>query len=245
VFPTSHPEQDFSMGLSILLLTVVVRGAMFPLAFKSYASMSKMRKVQPLVEDIRTKYADDPMKLQQETMAIYQKEKINPVAGCLPMLATVPIFFGLYKMLYVTIEMRHQPFLWIKDLAAKDPTTIFNLFGAIPWDPSHLPVIGFAFATWLHIGIWPILYGFTTFLQMQMSPTSTDPTQQTMMKLMPFLFMAFLSAVPVGLLIYYVWSNIITIGQQWFMMNRHGVENPIDAFFHRMRDRAASRKAAG
>jgi YidC/Oxa1 family membrane protein insertase len=236
-----------SLGVSILLLTVVVRGAMFPLALQSYASMSKMKKVQPLVEEVRKKHADDPTKQQQEMMALYQREKINPVAGCLPMLATIPVFFALYKMLFVTIEMRQQPFLWLKDLAAKDPTTIFNLFGLLPYDPSHLPMIGAIFATTLHIGILPILYGLTTFLQMQMSPTSTDPTQQAMMKFMPFLFMAFLASVPVGLLVYYVWSNLITIGQQWFMMHKHGVENPIDSFFVRLRDRSvkSSRKAAG
>lgn len=236
-----------SVGISILLLTVVVRGAMFPLALQSYASMSKMKKVQPLVQELRAKYKDDQAKQQQEMMALYQKEKINPIAGCLPMVATVPVFFALYKMLYVTLEMRHQPFLWLHDLAAKDPTTIFNLFGALPYDPSHLPLVGTLFATYLHIGALPILYGLTTFLQMQMSPTSTDPTQQTMMRVMPFLFMAFLAAVPVGLLVYYVWSNLITIGQQWFMMRKHGVENPIDNFIARVRDRSvkASRKAAG
>jgi YidC/Oxa1 family membrane protein insertase len=236
-----------SLGVSILLLTVVVRGSMFPLALQSYASMSKMKKVQPLVTELRKKHADDQAKQQQEMMALYQREKINPIAGCLPMLATVPVFFALYKMLYVTIEMRHQPFLWLQDLAARDPTTIFNLFGLLPYDPAHLPMVGAIFATTLHIGALPILYGLTTFLQMQMSPTSTDPTQQTMMRLMPFVFMVFLSAVPVGLLVYYVWSNLITIGQQWFMMHKHGVENPIDGFFARLRDRSvkSSRKAAG
>jgi YidC/Oxa1 family membrane protein insertase len=227
-----------AVGLSILLLTVVVRGAMFPLALQSYASMSKMKKVQPLVEEMRKKFKDDPAKQQQEMMALYQREKINPIAGCLPMLATIPVFFALYKMLFVTIEMRQAPFLWIRDLADKDPTTVFNLFGLLPYDPAHLPVIGFLFASYLHFGVWPILYGFTTFLQMQMSPASPDPTQQTMMKIMPFMFMIFLAGVPVGLLIYYVWSNIITIGQQWFMMNRHGVENPIDGFIARVTGKA-------
>jgi YidC/Oxa1 family membrane protein insertase len=235
VFGQGWPQ---AVGVAILLLTVVVRGAMFPLALQGYASMSKMKKVQPLVDEVRKKYKDDPTKQQQEMMALYQREKINPIAGCLPMLATIPVFFALYKMLYVTIEMRQQPLLWIRDLSDKDPTTLFNLFGLLPYDPASLPIVGFLFASYLHFGIWPILYGLTTFLQMQMSPTSTDPTQQTMMKLMPFMFMIFLASVPVGLLIYYVWSNIITIGQQWFMMNRHGVENPIDGFIARLRNKA-------
>jgi YidC/Oxa1 family membrane protein insertase len=227
-----------ALGVSILLLTVIVRGAMFPLALQSYSSMSKMKKVQPLIEEVRKKYKDDPAKLQQEQMALYQREKINPIAGCLPMLATIPVFFALANVLFVSIELRQAPFFgWVHDLAAPDPTTVWNLFGAIPWDPSSLPYVGTFFAGFLHIGVWPLLYGLTTFLQMQMSPTSTDPTQQAMMKFMPFMFMAFLATYPAGLLIYYVWSNCITIGQQWFMMNRHGVENPIDGVIKRIRDR--------
>lgn len=223
-----------AVGVSILLLTVVVRGAMFPLALQGYASMSKMKKFQPLVDELRQKYKDDPTKQQQEMMALYQREKINPFAGCLPMLATIPVFYALFSVLSVSIELRQQPFFgWIQDLSAPDPTTIWNLFGLIPWDPSALPLVGGVFAGFLHIGVWPLLYGATTFLQVQMSPTSTAPEQQMLMKFMPLLFMAFLAMYPAGLLIYYVWSNIITIGQQWFMMNRHGVENPIDKFIAR------------
>jgi YidC/Oxa1 family membrane protein insertase len=196
--------------------------------------MTKMKKIQPLMEEVRKRYADDQMKQQQEMMALYQREKINPLAGCLPMLATIPVFIALANVLFVSIELRHAPFFgWIHDLSARDPTTIMTLFGLIHWDPAKVPVIGGALDSWLHIGVWPLLYGLTTAVQMQMSPTSTDPTQQTMMKFMPLLFMAFLANYPAGLLIYYVWSNIITIGQQWFMMRRHGVDNPIDAFIAR------------
>jgi YidC/Oxa1 family membrane protein insertase len=235
-------------GWSILLLTVVVRGAMFPLALQSYASMSKMKKVQPLLEDIKKKFPNDAAKVQQETMALYQREKINPVAGCLPMLLTIPVFFALYKMLFVTIEIRHQPFIWwIHDLSSRDPSTIMTLFGLIPWNPAAVPMLGGIFDTYLHIGVIPLLYGITTFLQMQMQPSSTDPTQQMIMKFFPIVFTAVIGQLPVGLVIYYVWSNTITILQQWFMMRRHGVENPIDATIARLQARLAgpAAKASG
>jgi YidC/Oxa1 family membrane protein insertase len=237
-------------GWAILMLTVVVRGAMFPLALQSYASMSKMKKVQPQLEELKKKFVNDPTKIQQETMALYQREKINPVAGCLPMLLTIPIFIALNNMLTVTIELRHQPFIgWIHDLSARDPTTILNLFGLIPWDPSTLPLIGpSVLDTYLHIGVWPLLYGATTFLQMQMQPTpSTDPTQKMIMQFFPLVFMVFIGQLAVGLVIYYVWSNTITILQQWFMMRRSGVDTPIDTAIARARGRLTriSSKAAG
>lgn len=235
-------------GVAILMLTVVVRGAMFPLALQSYSSMSKMKKVQPQLEELKKKFAGDQAKQQQEMMALYQREKINPVAGCLPMLLTIPVFFALNNMLSVTIELRHAPFFgWIHDLSAPDPTTFLNLFGAIPWDPAHTPLIGGLLNDYLHIGVWPLLYGVTTFLQMQMQPSpSTDPTQKMIMQFFPLVFMVFIGKLAVGLVIYYVWSNTITILQQWFMMRRNGVENPIDATIQRVRDRiSAPRKVGG
>ena len=218
---------------------------MFPLALQGYASMSKMKKVQPLVEEVRKQHKDDPAKQQKEMMALYQREKINPVAGCLPMLATVPVFFALYKMLYVTIEMRQQPLLWIQDLAAKDPTTVFNLFGALPYDPAHLPMVGFLFASYLHFGIWPILYGLTTFLQMQMSPTSTDPTQQThdeVHALHVHDLPGRRAGGPADLLRLVQHHHH---RQQWFMMHRHGVDNPIDSFIARLSNKAVGEDQEG
>jgi YidC/Oxa1 family membrane protein insertase len=235
-------------GWAILMLTVVVRGAMFPLALQSYASMSKMKKVQPQLEELKKKFANDATKIQQETMALYQREKINPVAGCLPMLLTIPIFIALNNMLTVTIELRHQPFIgWIHDLSARDPTTILELFGLIKWHPENVPFIGQSILdSYLHIGVWPLLYGATTFLQMQMQPTpSTDPTQKMIMQFFPLVFMVFIGQLAVGLVIYYVWSNTITVLQQWFMMRRSGVDTPIDTVIARARARLASSKAVG
>jgi YidC/Oxa1 family membrane protein insertase len=223
-----------NMGVAILALTVIVRLVFFPLANKQYESMTKMKKVQPAMEELRAKYKDDPAKQQQELLALYQREKVNPLAGCLPIFLQIPVFFSLFKVLQVTLEMRHAPFiLWIRDLSARDPTTIWNLFGAIPWDPSTAPFIGAILATSLHIGVLPILYGVTTWLTTSMSPPAPDPTQQRIFQLMPLLFTFIMAQFAIGLLVYYTWSNILTAIQQYVIMRRFKVDNPIDKLIAR------------
>ena len=227
-----------SFGVAILLLTICVRLLMFWPANKTYESTTKMKKVQPELEKIKARFKDDPAKQQQETMAFYKRERINPFLGCILMLPTLPIFFALFKVLSVTIEMRHASFLWVPDLSAADPTTIWNLFGLLPFDPTHLPMIGSFFNGPLHIGVWALLYAFTTWLSQSMTPTTgMDQTQKTMMQWMPLIMMFFLARLTVGLLIYYTWSNILTLLQQYVIMRRFKVENPIDSFIGRFRGR--------
>ena len=207
-----------NFGLAILAVTVMVKGAFFPLANKSYESMAKMKKLQPEMERIRDRFKDDRGRQQQELMALYQKEKINPLAGCLPILIQIPVFFALYKVLFVTIDMRHAPFYgWIRDLSAPDPTSIFNLFGLLP----------FAVPAFLHVGAWPIIMGFTMWLQMQLNPQQPDPVQQQIFSWMPVIFTFMLAAFPAGLVIYWAWNNILSIIQQAWIMKKNGVENPI------------------
>lgn len=204
-----------NFGLSILIVTVLIKLVMFPLANKSYASMSKMKKLQPEMIKIRERYADDKMRQQQALMDLYKEEKVNPASGCLPILIQIPVFFALYKVLFVTIEMRHAPFYgWIKDLSAPDPTTIFNLFGLIPWDPPNI----------LMIGIWPLIMGFTMFVQMRLNPAPPDPVQAKVFAWMPVIFTFLLAPFPAGLVIYWAWNNLLSILQQAFIMRRHGVE---------------------
>ena len=227
-----------SFGIAILLLTICVRLLMFWPANKTYESTTKMKKVQPELEKIKARFKDDPAKQQQETMAFYQRERINPFLGCILMLPTLPIFFALFKVLSVTIEMRHAAFLWVPDLSAADPSTIWNLFGLLPFDPVHLPWIGSFFAGPLHIGVWAILYAFTTWLSQSMTPTTgMDQTQKTMMQWMPLVMMFFLARLTVGLLIYYTWSNLLTLLQQYVIMRRFKVDNPIDSVIDRIRGR--------
>ena len=229
-----------SFGVAILLLTVCVRLAFFPIANKQYESMTKMKKVQPLMEDLRKRFKDDPAKQQQEIMALYQRETVNPLAGCLPILLQIPVFFSLYKVLSVTIEMRHAPFMgWINDLSARDPTTIWNLFGLIPWNPAHAPLIGPILDGTLHLGILPLAYGITMWLTTSMTPqTGIDPTQQKIFQLMPWFFMFIMAPFAVGLLVYWTWSNVLTTLQQYVMMRRFKVENPIDKFLARVTGKA-------
>ncbi len=218
-----------NFGISILLLTVTVRLVFFPLAQKQYESLTKMKKVQPEIEELRKRYKDDPTKQQQELLALYQREKVNPVAGCLPLILQIPVFFALYKVLTVTIEMRHAPFLgWIKDLSARDPTTIWNLFGLIPWNPATLPLAGPILDTTLHLGVLPLLYGVTMWLTTSMSPPAPDPVQQKIFSFMPLIFMFIMAPFAIGLLIYWTWSNVLTVAQQYVIMRRFGVDNPID-----------------
>lgn len=219
-----------NFGIAILLLTVAVKLIFFPLANKSYESLTKMKKVQPQVEELRARLKDDPAKQQQELMALYQKEKINPLTGCLPMLVQIPVFYGLYKVLTVTIEMRHAPFFgWIQDLSARDPLSIWNLFGLLPYDPASLPLVGNILSSdLLHLGPMALLYGVTMFLSTAMNPPQADPVQQKIFQLMPIMFTFIMAPFAVGLLIYWCWSNILTILQQYLIMRRFKVDNPID-----------------
>ena len=204
-----------NFGLAILFVTVLVKAAVFPLANKSYASMSKMKKLQPEMERIKTEFPDDKVKQQQAIMEMYKKEKVNPVSGCLPVLVQIPIFFAIYKVILTSIELRHAPFYgWIHDLSAPDPTSLFNLFGLIPWTPPHI----------LMLGIWPILMGITMWVQMRLNPAPADPIQASMFNWMPLLFTFMLSSMPAGLVIYWTWSNLLSIIQQSFIMKRNGTE---------------------
>ena len=204
-----------NFGFAILIVTVLVKAAFFPLANKSYASMAKMKAVQPQMTLIRERFAEDKVQQQKELMELYKKEKINPIAGCWPMLLQIPVFFALYKVLYVTIEMRHAPFIgWIHDLAAPDPTSLFNLFGLIPWSPPAM----------LMIGIWPLIMGVTMWVQMQMNPAPADPIQKTMFAWMPVIFTFMLGTFPAGLVIYWSWNNTLSVTQQYLIMKRHGVK---------------------
>jgi YidC/Oxa1 family membrane protein insertase len=218
-----------NVGIAILLLTIVVKLIFFPLANKSYESMSMMRKIQPQMEEIKKRYEKDPTKLQQETMALYQREKINPLMGCLPMLAQIPVFYALFKVLSVTIEMRQAPFFgWVHDLSSRDPTTFLNLFGLIPWDPATTPLIGGFLGGPLHIGIWPLIYGVSMWLSQAMNPPAPDPIQQRIFQLFPIIFTFTMAQFSVGLVIYWFWQNVLTILQQYVIMRRLKVENPID-----------------
>jgi YidC/Oxa1 family membrane protein insertase len=204
-----------NFGLAILATTVLVKAAFFPLANKSYESMAKMKKLQPEMEKLRDRYKDDRAKQQQELMALYKKEKINPLAGCLPILLQIPVFFALYKVLFVTIDMRHAPFYgWIKDLSAPDPTSLFNLFGLLPYDVPHF----------LHIGVWPIIMGMTMWVQMQLNPQQPDPIQQKIFNWMPVLFTFLLASFPAGLVIYWAWNNVLSLLQQYAIMRKNDTE---------------------
>ena len=210
-----------NFGLAILIVTVLIKIAFFPLANKSYASMAKMKAVQPQMTALRARYPDDKAKQQQELMALYKKEKINPIAGCLPVVIQIPVFFSLYKVLFVTIEMRHAPFFgWIHDLSAPDPTNVFTLFGLIPFDPTILPVFGH----FLHLGLWPLIMGVTMWVQMKLNPAPPDPTQQMIFNYMPIIFTFMLASFPAGLVIYWAWNNSLSVLQQSVIMRKHGAK---------------------
>jgi YidC/Oxa1 family membrane protein insertase len=210
-----------NFGVAILIVTVLVKGVFFPLANRSYLSMAKMKAMQPQMTAIRERYADDKQKQQQELMELYRREKINPVAGCLPVVVQIPVFFALYKVIFITLEMRHAPFFgWIHDLSAPDPTNVFTLFGLIPWDPTQLPMIGH----FLAIGVWPLIMGLSMFVQMKMNPEPTDPVQKQMFTWMPVLFTFMLGTFPAGLVIYWTWNNTLSVAQQYFIMKRAGVK---------------------
>jgi YidC/Oxa1 family membrane protein insertase len=210
-----------NFGLAILIVTVLIKAAFFPLANKSYASMAKMKAVQPQMTALRERYKDDKAKQQQELMELYKKEKINPLAGCLPIAVQIPVFFSLYKVLFVTIEMRHAPFFgWIHDLSAPDPTNIFNLFGLIPFDPTTVPVVGH----FLHVGLWGVIMGITMWAQMKLNPAPPDPTQAMIFNWMPLIFTFMLASFPAGLVIYWAWNNSLSVAQQSIIMRKHGAK---------------------
>jgi YidC/Oxa1 family membrane protein insertase len=202
-------------GLAILLLTVLVKIVFFPLANKSYKAMNKMKLLQPEMEKLRAKYGDDRQKMSQEMMALYKRVGANPLAGCLPVLVQIPVFFALYKVLFISIEMRHAPFFgWIRDLSAPDPTSIFNLFGLLPWGPPEVYLLG---AT---VGAWPVIMGITMFLQQKMNPSPPDPIQARIFLAMPFIFTFILAPFAAGLVIYWAWNNILSVLQQWVILRQ-------------------------
>ncbi len=204
-----------NFGIAILLATVLVKAAVFPLANKSYASMSKMKKLQPEMTKLKELFPDDRAKQQQGMMELYKREKVSPLSGCLPVLVQVPVFFSLYKVILTSIELRHAPFYgWIHDLSAPDPTSFANLFGLIPFTPP----------AFLAIGVWPLLMGITMWVQMRLNPTPPDPKQASLFNWMPVIFTFILGTFPVGLVIYWAWSNTLSIIQQSIIMKRHGVD---------------------
>ena len=211
-------EWSGNFGLAIIMLTILIKIAFFPLANRSYRAMSKMKLLQPEMKEIKERFGEDKQRQQQEMMALYKREGANPVSGCLPIFIQIPVFFALYNILFVTIEMRHAPFYgWIHDLSAPDPFNIFNLFGLIPWTPPALiPAIG----------IWPILMGLSMWAQQRINPQPTDPMQARIFMFLPFLFTFILAPFPAGLVIYWTVNNVLSVGQQWFIMRRAGVKNP-------------------
>ncbi len=208
-------EHVKNFGIAILLLTVAIKLVFFPLANKSYESMSKMKKLQPEIVKIRERYENDKAKMNEEMMALYKREKANPASGCLPIVVQIPVFFALYKVLFVNIEMRHAPFYgWIHDLSAADPTSVFNMFGLIPWTPPEF----------LMIGAWPLVMGISMFLQQKLNPQPTDPMQAKIFLFLPIMFTFLLAKFPAGLVIYWTWNNILSMLQQWVIMRRMGIK---------------------
>jgi len=200
-----------NLGLAILALTILFKLLLFPMATKSYRSMARLKHLQPKIQQIQSVYKNDRTRLSQELMALYKKEKVNPAGGCLPVLIQAPIFFCLYKVLFVSIEMRHAPFFgWIHDLSAPDPTSFANLFGLLPFDAP----------SFLQIGIWPLLMGATMVIQQRMNPQPADPTQAKVMMIMPIMFTYLFASFPAGLVVYWTWNNLLSMAQQWFITKR-------------------------
>jgi YidC/Oxa1 family membrane protein insertase len=227
-----HPLGELlgNFGLGILATTIVVKLLLFPLVFHSFKSMAKMRALAPKMKELQERYAADKARQQQEILKLYQTEKVNPVSGCLPILLQIPVFFALYKTLSVTIEMRHAPFYgWIRDLSAPDPTTIFNLFGLLPYDPTTIPLIG----GFMAIGVLPIMYGVSMWLLQALSPPPPDPVQAQIFALLPIIFTFMFASFPAGMVIYWTWSNTLSILQQYVIMRRQGVETQFDIFIRK------------
>ncbi len=209
-----------NFGVAIIVFTFAVKLVFFPLANKSYRSMSKMKLLAPKMTALKEQYKDDPAKLQGAMMALYKAEKVNPASGCLPMFVQIPVFFSLYKVIFITIEMRQAPFFgWIRDLSAVDPTNVFNLFGLIPFDPA-------AYSSLLHLGVWPLIMGFTMYFQQKLNPPPPDPVQAKIFQWMPVMFTFMLASFPAGLVIYWTTNNLLTIAQQWFILRQTTLDKP-------------------
>ena len=209
-----------NFGLAILAFTVVLRIILYPLANKSYQAMNRMKVLQPKIKALQERFQDDRARMQQEMMTLYREEKINPLAGCLPILIQIPVFFALYKVLFVSLEMRHAPFYWfIQDLSAPDPSNVFTLFSLLPWSPP----------SFLHLGILPIIMGLTMWIQQKLNPAPTDPIQAKVMTFLPIIFTFMLASFPAGLVVYWTWNNILSIAQQWSIMRRHEPSSALGA----------------
>ena len=222
-------EKLGSFGLAIMGFVVLLKILLFPLYNSSYKSMAKMKKLQEPMKELRERFAADKQRQQQEIMKLYKREKANPVAGCLPILLTIPVFFALYKTLYVTLEMRHEPFLWMRDLSAPDPTAIGNLFGLLPWSAEMLkavPVAGIV----IGIGALPILYGVTMWILQSLNPPPPDPTQRKVIMMLPIVFTFVFGGFAGGLVLYWVWNNVLSTAQQYTIMRRQGVETEVGKF---------------
>ncbi|MBN8925137.1 MAG: membrane protein insertase YidC [Rhodospirillales bacterium] len=209
-----------NFGLAIMVFTVFVKALFFPLANYSYRSMSKMKLLAPKMTALRERFKDEPQRMQQEMMQLYRTEKVNPASGCLPMIVQIPVFFSLYKVIFVTIEMRQAPFFgWIHDLSQVDPTNVFNLFGLIPFNPA-------LYVPFLHLGAWPLIMGITMFLQQKLNPPPPDPVQARLFQFMPVIFTFMLANFPAGLVIYWSWNNTLSIAQQWLIQRRTRLDRP-------------------
>ncbi len=222
-----------SFGWAILAFTVLIKLPLVPLFNQSYKSMAKMKKLQEPMKELNERFAADPQRKQQEIMKLYKQEGANPIGGCVPILFTIPIFYALYKTLYVTLEMRQTPFMFLKDLSAPDPTAIGNLFGLLPWaasDIKAIPVIGMI----IGIGILPLLYGVTMAALQSLSPAPTDATQKMVIRAMPIVFMFVFGGFAAGLVMYWVWSNILSFAQQYFIMRRNGVDTELGKTISRL-----------
>jgi len=221
-----------NFGLAIMALTVIIKAIFFPLANKSYESMARMKALSPKMEELKELHKEDKQKLQQETMALYKREKVSPFGGCLPILLQIPVFFALYKTLYISLEMRHSPFYgWIKDLSEPDPTAIGNLFGLIPWDAASVPVIGAVLA----VGVWPLMMGLTMGAQQLLNPPAQDPMQRKIFAFMPVVFTILMAPFAAGLVIYWTWNNFLSLIQQYIITRKNGVDTPFDKWIRRIR----------
>ncbi len=228
-------EATGNFGVAILMLTVLVKAAFFPIANAAYKSMAKMKEVQPKMTELRERFKDDPQRQQKELMALYQKEKINPLAGCLPLIPQMIVFYALYKTLFVTLEMRHAPFFgWIQDLSAPDPTSMWNIFGLLPFDPSGWPVLGGVLA----IGAWPLVMGLSMAAMQSLNPAPPDKIQARIFAFMPIMFTIILAPFAAGLVIYWTWNNLLSFLQQYVIMRRRGVDTPIGLFLSNRYDDA-------
>lgn len=217
LFLTKTAKWSGNLGIAILILTLLFKLLFFPIANKQYRAMARMKDLQPKIKLLQDRFGEDKMRLNQEMMALYKREKVNPVSGCLPMLIQIPVFFALYKVLFVTLEMRHAPFYgWIQDLSSPDPTNLFTLFGLIPWDtPSFMT-----------LGLLPIIMGLTMFAQQKLNPAPADPAQAKVFMILPIVFTFVLARFPAGLVIYWTWNNILTIAQQFAIMRLSGSKKP-------------------